>query len=130
MIMLQNTSFIMNNNTNNIRTSQRQHKYSHRRLSLRAGGRFPVKLRTVLNDAIIEGNEQIISWVSNGAAFKIHKPDMFVKLLMQRYFRQTHFRSFTRQVRERKEKDHSAVMPQGRFDEKSTHKPHRCGIST
>jgi hypothetical protein len=69
--------------------------------SQRARARFPIKLRIVLEDAINESNEHIISWLPNGKAFKVHKPEMFSKLLMKRYFRQSHFRSFTRQVRKR-----------------------------
>jgi HSF-type DNA-binding len=67
--------------------------------STRPRARFPMKLRAVLNDAALEGNEHIISWLPHGKAFKVHKPDLFASMLMRRYFRQSHFRSFTRQVR-------------------------------
>lgn len=66
--------------------------------SARPRARFPMKLRTVLNDALLENNEHIISWLPHGKAFKVHKPDLFASQIMRRYFRQSHFRSFTRQV--------------------------------
>ncbi|KAG7340894.1 HSF-type DNA-binding protein [Nitzschia inconspicua] len=60
--------------------------------------RFPMKLRALLDDASMEGNEHIVSWLPHGKSFKVHKPELFASVLMRRYFRQSHFRSFTRQL--------------------------------
>jgi hypothetical protein len=59
---------------------------------------FPCKLRRLLDDAARDGNESIVSWLPHGRAFQVHKPLEFTENLMRRYFRQTLFRSFTRQV--------------------------------
>ncbi len=59
---------------------------------------FPMKLRRLLDDAVEEGNEHIISWLPNGKAFKIHDSDAFTDVILKRYFRQTRFKSFTRQL--------------------------------
>ena len=59
---------------------------------------FPWKLNRLLNDAEREGNEDIVSWLPHGRAFKIHNPKEFERKLMKKYFRQSQFKSFTRQV--------------------------------
>lgn len=59
---------------------------------------FPFKLVQLLEDATNEGNDDIVSWLPHGKAFKVHKPDQFEAKLMKRYFRQTKYRSFVRQV--------------------------------
>ena len=59
---------------------------------------FPTKLRCILDDAVTEGNEHIVSWLPDGKAFKIHNPEAFTKIILRRYFRQTMFKSFTRQL--------------------------------
>lgn len=59
---------------------------------------FPTKLRCILDDAVTEGNEHIVSWLPDGKAFKIHNPEAFTKVILRRYFRQTMFKSFTRQL--------------------------------
>lgn len=60
---------------------------------------FPWKLRQLLNDAVLEGNSGIISWLPDGMAFKVYDPASFASRILKRYFRQSRFRSFTRQVR-------------------------------
>lgn len=59
---------------------------------------FPTKLRRLLDDAVADGNEHIISWLPDGKAFKIHDPEAFTQVILKRYFRQTMFKSFTRQL--------------------------------
>mmetsp|Transcript_625 Transcript_625/g.1145 ORF Transcript_625/g.1145 Transcript_625/m.1145 type:complete len:261 (+) Transcript_625:70-852(+) len=66
--------------------------------TIRPRARFPMKLRQVLTDAGVEGNEHIISWLPCGTAFRVHKPVLFTQTIMRRYFRQSHYRSFTRQL--------------------------------
>jgi hypothetical protein len=59
---------------------------------------FPFKLLQLLEDASKEGNEHVVSWLPHGKAFKVHKPVDFENKLIKRYFRQTKYRSFVRQV--------------------------------
>ena len=59
---------------------------------------FPWKLRQLINDAMVEGNDHIVSWIPDGTGFKVYEPDLFASNILKRYFRQSHFRSFTRQV--------------------------------
>lgn len=59
---------------------------------------FPYKLLQVLEEAERDGNTHIVSWLPHGKAFKVHKPEEFTSMIMQKYFRQSHFKSFTRQV--------------------------------
>jgi len=59
---------------------------------------FPFKLLQLLEDASLEGNEHIVSWLPHGKAFKVHKTTEFENELIGRYFRQTKYRSFVRQL--------------------------------
>jgi HSF-type DNA-binding len=64
----------------------------------RAPSLFPSKLRRLLDDAVDEGNEHLISWLPGGTAFKIHNPVAIYEQILPRYFRQSRFKSFTRQL--------------------------------
>ena len=68
--------------------------------STKSGNRilFPRRVRLLLNDAAREGNQDIASWSPNGKTFFIHDPERFKSTIMSRYFRQTRFSSFTRQL--------------------------------
>eukprot|EP00529_Nitzschia_sp_RCC80_P023266 CAMPEP_0113470386 /NCGR_PEP_ID=MMETSP0014_2-20120614/16414_1 /TAXON_ID=2857 /ORGANISM="Nitzschia sp." /LENGTH=458 /DNA_ID=CAMNT_0000362945 /DNA_START=294 /DNA_END=1670 /DNA_ORIENTATION=- /assembly_acc=CAM_ASM_000159 len=59
---------------------------------------FPWKLRQLINDAMVEGNAGIVSWLPDGTGFKVYEPELFASQILKRYFRQSHFRSFTRQL--------------------------------
>ena len=59
---------------------------------------FPWKLQQLLEDVTGDNNEHIISWIPEGNAFQIHKATAFERDIMPQYFRQTKFKSFTRQV--------------------------------
>jgi hypothetical protein len=59
---------------------------------------FPWKLHELLDHVERDSKEHIISWLPCGRAFQIHKPDEFCDSIMTKYFRQTQFKSFTRQV--------------------------------
>jgi hypothetical protein len=69
----------------------------------RSGGRskFPAKLRQLLDESEIEGNQNIVSWLPHGGAFRVHKPKEFAAKIVGRYFNHGHYRSFTRQVRQK-----------------------------
>ncbi len=59
---------------------------------------FPVVLHRLLTDAAEEGFEDIVAWQSHGRAFLVHDHDRFVAEVMPKYFRQTRFSSFQRQL--------------------------------
>uniref|UniRef100_A0A6U2PH26 HSF-type DNA-binding domain-containing protein n=1 Tax=Leptocylindrus danicus TaxID=163516 RepID=A0A6U2PH26_9STRA len=82
------SSYLSRNKSNN--SSQLMH-------AANSSGRiiFPVKLHEILSDHTIA---DIISWQPHGRSFKVHKPLDFEKHVIHRFFKQTKFASFTRQV--------------------------------
>ncbi|MGK3739454.1 MAG: hypothetical protein ACI90V_006301 [Bacillariaceae sp.] len=58
---------------------------------------FPTNLHVLLDEAEKGNHSNIISWCSQGHAFKIHDQDALVTLIAK-YFRQTKFKSFLRQL--------------------------------
>lgn len=61
---------------------------------------FPWKLNRMLEEAEKPENgfANIVSWLPDGKAFKIHDPDAFVDQVMRTYFNQSKIKSFTRQL--------------------------------
>lgn len=59
---------------------------------------FPEKLHRLLMEVEAAERSDVISWVGNGRAFVIHKPDEFFKEIVPLYFRQTRLSSFKRQL--------------------------------
>lgn len=59
---------------------------------------FPQKLHFLLQQAEKEGFDHIISWVNDGAAFKVHDSKAFLEKVMPNYFDQSKFESFRRQL--------------------------------
>ena len=59
---------------------------------------FPAKLLTMLNESPTKGWTSIVSWQMNDTAFRVHKPDAFVRHVMPQYFNQTKYKSFQRQL--------------------------------
>lgn len=59
---------------------------------------FPLKLHYLLQQAEKERFEDIISWVNDGAAFKVHDPKAFLEKVMPNYFDQSKYESFRRQL--------------------------------
>ena len=61
---------------------------------------FPYKLHELLTEMQSNAHlSSIISWVSQGNAFKIHEPELFEEVLLKKYFpRQTKINSFKRQL--------------------------------
>ena len=60
---------------------------------------FPWKLHDMLDRSSSEGSEDVVSWVDNGEAFRVHLPDAFVKNVMPRFFKQTKYKSVSNQRR-------------------------------
>lgn len=59
---------------------------------------FPWKLHTLLEEAGREGFHNIVSWVQDGSAFKVHDSDSFVNIIMPNFFDQSKYESFRRQL--------------------------------
>lgn len=59
---------------------------------------FPKKLHDMLQYAEENGMQNIVSWQPDATAFRVHKPDPFVQLVMKKFFRQTRYKSFQRQL--------------------------------
>lgn len=59
---------------------------------------FVWKLYEMLEDVEKNGQEHIVSWVNEGKAFKVHKLNKFVDEIIPKYFRQSKYKSFQRQL--------------------------------
>mmetsp|Transcript_22001 Transcript_22001/g.46405 ORF Transcript_22001/g.46405 Transcript_22001/m.46405 type:complete len:355 (-) Transcript_22001:230-1294(-) len=59
---------------------------------------FPFKLYDMLEYASDSEYCSSVSWVQNGHAFVIHNKEAFLEHIVPRFFKQTKFRSFTRQL--------------------------------
>ena len=60
---------------------------------------FPAVLHAMLTLAQVDGYSDICSWIEpHGRAFAVHDRDRFVREVLPRYFRQTHYASFQRQL--------------------------------
>jgi hypothetical protein len=52
----------------------------------------------MLDDVMRADNQDIVSWQPHGKAFRVHKPREFAMHIMPRHFKQTHYKSFQRQL--------------------------------
>jgi hypothetical protein len=59
---------------------------------------FPWRLFTMLSATEMEGFDEIVSWILNGTAFKVHDQEQFVRTILPHYFKMTKYNSFTRQL--------------------------------
>jgi hypothetical protein len=59
---------------------------------------FPFKVHAMLGAVERAGMESIVSWQPHGNTFRIHKPKEFAEIIVPRYFNQTKYRSFQRQL--------------------------------
>jgi hypothetical protein len=59
---------------------------------------FPWKLHGMLDTAEMECFTSVVSWLPDGNSFKVHSPEVFVDQVMARYFKQTKYKSFQRQL--------------------------------
>jgi hypothetical protein len=84
----------------NRRNTASSKKSQGRSISATSGGcesQFPGKLHDLIAYAEGEGLESIISWDSNGRAFRVNDPNMLVDILPLCFY-QTKYRSFQRQL--------------------------------
>ena len=61
-------------------------------------GLFPSLLHDLLDEVEMRDEADIVSWRPSGRCFKVHKRDDFMAKVLPRYFRQTHYKSFVRQL--------------------------------
>jgi hypothetical protein len=59
---------------------------------------LPQTLHILLENSEKEGQEDIVSWVADGTAFKIHKKEAFIQHIMPRYFDTASFKSYQRSI--------------------------------
>jgi hypothetical protein len=52
----------------------------------------------MLDEMAAVGAEGAVSWQPNGMAFRVHQPEVFTRTVMPRYFKQTQYKSFQRQL--------------------------------
>ena len=57
---------------------------------------FPVRLRRMLEFCAVHNLNDIVSWDMDGASFRIHEPNAFVRLILPKFFDQTRLKSFQR----------------------------------
>jgi len=62
------------------------------------GNQFPEKIYCMLEDASRAGLNNIIAWKSHGRAFCVHDIPGFVELILPKYFKQSKWTSFQRQL--------------------------------
>eukprot|EP00934_Nitzschia_sp_Nitz4_P003366 Nitzschia sp. Nitz4//scaffold60_size111251//10210//11139//NITZ4_004136-RA/size111251-processed-gene-0.16-mRNA-1//1//CDS//3329555531//3356//frame0 len=60
--------------------------------------KFPWRLHEMLEDAERCGFSKIVSWLPGNKSFRVHQQSRFEQLIMPKYFRQTKFKSFRRQI--------------------------------
>ena len=58
---------------------------------------FPWQLQKMLTEVSAQGRCDVVSWLPNGKAFKVHKVNVFVEEILPSYFKQTKYKSFQRQ---------------------------------
>jgi hypothetical protein len=60
---------------------------------------FPIKMHEMLDAADVKGFASIVSWLPDeDNAFKVHDAEKFVNQIMHRFFKQTKYKSFQRQI--------------------------------
>ncbi|OEU23183.1 hypothetical protein FRACYDRAFT_166764, partial [Fragilariopsis cylindrus CCMP1102] len=52
----------------------------------------------MLDRSFSEGYGDVVSWVDDGQAFRVHNAEVFVDHIMRRFFKQTKYKSFQRQL--------------------------------
>ena len=52
----------------------------------------------MLEDMAKSNSQDVVSWQPHGKAFRVHQPEVFARTIMGRYFNQTQYKSFQRQL--------------------------------
>eukprot|EP00934_Nitzschia_sp_Nitz4_P007861 Nitzschia sp. Nitz4//scaffold36_size144017//104895//105668//NITZ4_003107-RA/size144017-processed-gene-0.274-mRNA-1//-1//CDS//3329549519//7851//frame0 len=64
----------------------------------RRGIQFPWKLHELLDRAEKDGHEDVVSWLPNGKAFKVHKKEEFCRDIMPSYFNSSKYKTWQRSL--------------------------------
>jgi hypothetical protein len=72
--------------------------YNDQPMTKSRGLGFPLQLHVVLDSVETEGLDSIVSWLPDNSGFKVHCPDAFVAQVMPRFFNQSKYKSFQRQL--------------------------------
>mmetsp|Transcript_23537 Transcript_23537/g.67419 ORF Transcript_23537/g.67419 Transcript_23537/m.67419 type:complete len:316 (-) Transcript_23537:159-1106(-) len=59
---------------------------------------FPWKVYEMLEDAEAQGFDDIVSWNAEGNGFVVHNKERFTKEIISKYFKQSRYKSFQRQL--------------------------------
>ena len=59
---------------------------------------FPQRLHEMLETVENDNQENMISWQPHGRSFLIHKPEVFARQILPRFFAHSNFKSFQRQL--------------------------------
>ena len=59
---------------------------------------FPLKVYDMLEDSDLQGFQEVVSWNSLGTGFMVHDKNRFINDIVPRYFAQTKYKSFQRQL--------------------------------
>jgi hypothetical protein len=59
---------------------------------------FPYQLHQILDDAELHGFQHIVSWLPSEDFFKVHRFKEFEEQIIPRYFKQTRYKSFVKQL--------------------------------
>jgi hypothetical protein len=75
-----------------------QRQTGSKKQSSKSTSKFPARLHKMLYDAEENDFSDVVSWNSDGASFKVHKPIVFAGKILPTYFKQTKYKSFQRQL--------------------------------
>ena len=59
---------------------------------------FPLKLHDMLEYCKDNNMQHVAAWQPDGTSFAVHDPEAFTSEVIHRFFRQSHFKSFQRQL--------------------------------
>eukprot|EP00980_Cylindrotheca_fusiformis_P021725 scaffold8554_cov85-Cylindrotheca_fusiformis.AAC.2 len=94
---VKNTIDTTSNSTNQTNSSSGSGSNSNNN-SKRMDEPFPLKLHRMLSDVENTPDQEVLSWGPNGRYFVILQPKVFANRIMGKYFRQTKYKSFQRQL--------------------------------
>eukprot|EP00934_Nitzschia_sp_Nitz4_P007501 Nitzschia sp. Nitz4//scaffold72_size95085//69073//70162//NITZ4_004766-RA/size95085-snap-gene-0.117-mRNA-1//1//CDS//3329557393//7491//frame0 len=92
------SSFRITNYPNNRSNTQLSCNIAAKSSRWNQSAQFPWKIHRMLEDAELDGFVHIVSWMPDNKAFRVHDNGLFVELVLPRYFRQTQYKSFQRQL--------------------------------
>ncbi|KAG7360141.1 HSF-type DNA-binding protein [Nitzschia inconspicua] len=88
------TIFLKNLDLSTIKPKTRRKKRVNRTLPIS----FPIKLFQMLEEVQQEGRQSIVGWNPDGKTFQVHQHERFVREVLPKYFKQSKYKSFQRQL--------------------------------